>query len=134
MSITSGNGSTDLTDHSKQETKSKFDSSGSYLTTTLLTTLEQALNKQEDITLPSDNSLTSSDYTIYTISHCVYCQLAKSLMTERGYSLHDIAIDIKPELGASIVAQTGQKTWPQIFKGDTFIGGYNEFKESLNKR
>ena len=74
--------------------------------------------------------MNTSDYIIYSIANCVHCENAKSLLRSKGEAFHDIAVDMKPELGKSIVEQTKLKTWPQIFYKGNFIGGYNDLVES----
>lgn len=79
----------------------------------------------------SDNSSTQSDFTIFTIANCPYCDKAKELLRTTEYSVYEIAVDLKPSLGKLVVLQTGLKTWPQIFHGDYFVGGYTELEEYL---
>ena len=79
----------------------------------------------------SDNSLNQSDFTVYTIADCPYCDKAKELLRNTDYSVHDIAVDLKPSFAQLVVLKTGQKTWPQIFHGEHFIGGYTELKQYL---
>ena len=80
---------------------------------------------------PSDSLSNQSDFTIFTIANCPYCDKAKELLRTTDYSVHDIAVDLKPSLGKLVVMKTQQKTWPQIFHGEHFIGGYTELKHYL---
>ena len=81
--------------------------------------------------LLSDNLLNQSKITIYTIANCPHCEKAKELLRTTNYSVYDVAVDLKPAVGQRVVERTGQKTWPQIFHGERFIGGYAELTQYL---
>ncbi len=71
-------------------------------------------------------------YTIYGTPNCGYCVKAKDTLTEQGiaYDYHDIMTDIEQR---TIVQKRvpDMKTVPQIFEGDTYIGGYTELAAHL---
>ena len=75
--------------------------------------------------------MTTSDYVIYTIANCPYCDKAKDLLRVNGKVFHDIAVDMKPSIGAEVVKQTKQKTWPQIFYKGNFVGGYEDLTKFI---
>ena len=63
---------------------------------------------------------------IYTLRSCPYCVRAKSLLDRKkvGYDERDVTMDYE---GRSRISQeTGHRTFPQIFIGDEFVGGYDE--------
>ena len=63
---------------------------------------------------------------IYTTSSCPYCHAAKSLLDEKGvdYTETDVA---NPDLRQAMIARAnGRRTVPQIFVGDTHVGGYDD--------
>ncbi len=66
---------------------------------------------------------------IYTGPMCNYCSAAKHLLSKKkvDYLEFDIAVD--PSKMKEMQEKTkGARTIPQIFIGDTYVGGYNELK------
>ena len=64
---------------------------------------------------------------MYTTQTCPYCVRAKTLLQQRGVSqIDEIRIDLNPSARDAMVAQTGRRTVPQIFIGDTHIGGCDD--------
>ena len=66
---------------------------------------------------------------IYTGPMCNYCSAAKHLLDKKkiNYTEFDIAID--PSKMKEMQERTkGARTIPQIFIGETYVGGYNELK------
>ena len=66
---------------------------------------------------------------IYTGPRCNYCSAAKHLLSKKkvDYTEFDIAVD-QSKMQEMQERTKGAKTIPQIFIGDTYIGGYNELK------
>lgn len=64
---------------------------------------------------------------IYTTAVCPYCLRAKQLLTSKGVAqLEEVRVDTNPEALAHMVALTGRRTVPQIFIGDTYVGGCDD--------
>jgi glutaredoxin 3 len=64
---------------------------------------------------------------MYSTEWCPYCQRAKALLKERGVeSFEDIRIDLEPAQRAAMIEQTGRYTVPQIYIGQTHVGGCDE--------
>lgn len=64
---------------------------------------------------------------IYTTGSCPYCIQAKQLLAQRGVSeLHEIRVDQQPEERQKMMEITGRRTVPQIFIGDTHVGGCDD--------
>ena len=64
---------------------------------------------------------------MYTTQTCPYCVRAKTLLQQRGVSkIDEIRIDLDPSARDAMVAQTGRRTVPQIFIGDTHVGGCDD--------
>lgn len=63
---------------------------------------------------------------MYTWAFCPYCIKAKMLLDKEGIAYEEICIDGDNETLKSLKAQTGSGTVPQIFVGETFIGGCDE--------
>ena len=64
---------------------------------------------------------------MYTTQTCPYCVRAKTLLQQRGVSqIDEIRIDLDASARAAMVARTGRRTVPQIFIGDTHVGGCDD--------
>lgn len=63
--------------------------------------------------------------TLYTKSHCPFCEQAKSLLKRKNIQYNEIKIDENKEAKQFILEQ-GHRTVPQIYKGDQLFveGGY----------
>lgn len=64
---------------------------------------------------------------MYTTAVCPYCIRAKSLLKQRGVEqIEEIRIDMDPVQRQHMMDVTGRRTVPQIFIGDTHVGGCDE--------
>jgi glutaredoxin 3 len=64
---------------------------------------------------------------MYTTQVCPYCIRAKSLLKQRGVEqIDEVRIDLDPAQRDHMIALTGRRTVPQIFIGDTHVGGCDE--------
>ena len=66
---------------------------------------------------------------IYTGPMCNYCSAAKHLLSKKkvDYTEYDIAID-QSKMEEMQKRTKGARTIPQIFIGETYVGGYDELK------
>jgi glutaredoxin 3 len=64
---------------------------------------------------------------MYTTAMCPYCQMAERLLTSKGVAtLEKIRVDLEPARRAEMMERTGRRTVPQIYIGETHVGGYDE--------
>ena len=64
---------------------------------------------------------------MYTTQTCPFCVRAKMLLQQRGVSqIEEIRVDLHPAERDALVARTGRRTVPQIFIGDTHVGGCDD--------
>ena len=64
---------------------------------------------------------------MYTSRVCPYCQRAKSLLQQRGVAqIDEVRVDLEPAEREKMLALTGRRTVPQIFIGDTHVGGCDD--------
>ena len=63
---------------------------------------------------------------MYSTRLCGYCQLAERLLERKGVAAERIFVDEAPEKRQEMEALTGRHTVPQIFIGETHVGGYWE--------
>ena len=71
---------------------------------------------------------------IYTGPRCNYCSAAKHLLNKKKISYTEFDIGVDSSKRQEMQEKTnGARTIPQIFIGDTYVGGYNELKALENK-
>ena len=64
---------------------------------------------------------------IYTTAVCPFCIQAKKILKSRGVEqIDEVRIDMLPEERARMMEITGRRTVPQIFIGDTHVGGCDD--------
>ena len=64
---------------------------------------------------------------MFTTQVCPYCVRAKQLLKQRGVeTIAEIRVDLNPAERDAMIAQTGRRTVPQIFIGDTWVGGCDD--------
>jgi len=72
-------------------------------------------------------------WKIYSQDGCMYCNLSKILMMERGIEFEEIDVRSDDE-AKSLFEMNGFKTVPQIFTDrDVYIGGYQDLKKIFEK-
>jgi len=65
--------------------------------------------------------------TIYTRQFCPYCTRALALLKDKKAEFHEIDAGMNAELKEEMIRRSGGgKTFPQIFVGDTHIGGCDD--------
>ena len=64
---------------------------------------------------------------MYTTAVCPFCQRAEILLKARGVEqIEKIRVDLDPAQRDHMMAKTGRRTVPQIFIGDTHVGGFDD--------
>ena len=64
---------------------------------------------------------------IYTKPYCPYCVRALALLERKGADVEEIEAAFDPEKKAEMIQRSnGGRTFPQIFIGDTHVGGSDE--------
>jgi len=64
---------------------------------------------------------------MYTTQVCPYCVRAKALLTQRGVAqIEEIRVDLDPQQRVHMMEITGRRTVPQIFIGETHVGGCDD--------
>jgi glutaredoxin 3 len=70
--------------------------------------------------------------TVYTTSYCPWCRRAKEILARRKIAFREIDVTDDDERRSWLVRETGRRTVPQIFIGDTPIGGATDL-ETLDR-
>lgn len=68
----------------------------------------------------------STQVTIYSTRFCPYCVAAKQLLNSKDISFEDIPVDGDAQLRRKMTELSGQRTVPQIWIGETHVGGYTD--------
>jgi glutaredoxin 3 len=64
---------------------------------------------------------------IYTTTYCGYCVRAKDLLTRKGVKYEELDVTGDDDMRSKLVEMSGgQRTVPQIWIGDTHVGGYSD--------
>lgn len=65
--------------------------------------------------------------TMYSTTVCPYCVMAEKLLLKKGViNLEKILIDRDPTQREIMMARTSRRTVPQIYIGETHVGGYDD--------
>lgn len=69
----------------------------------------------------------SAPVLMYTTAVCPYCIRAEQLLRARGVAkIEKVRIDLDTERRVEMMEKTGRRTVPQIFIGDTHVGGCDD--------
>ena len=64
---------------------------------------------------------------MYSTGVCPYCNMAERLLKAKGIDeIEKIRIDLDPDQRALMMQKTGRRTVPQIYIGDTHVGGFDD--------
>jgi glutaredoxin 3 len=64
---------------------------------------------------------------MYSTGVCPYCVMAERLLKAKGVDdIEKVRIDLDPEQRSQMMEKTGRRTVPQIYIGDTHVGGFDD--------
>jgi glutaredoxin 3 len=64
---------------------------------------------------------------MYSTAICPYCIMAERLLKSKGVDvIEKIRVDLEPQQRAEMMQKTGRRTVPQIYIGDTYVGGFDD--------
>jgi glutaredoxin 3 len=65
--------------------------------------------------------------TMYSTAVCPFCVQAERLLKNKGVAeIEKIRVDLQPEQRDAMIEKTGRRTVPQIYIGDTHVGGFDD--------
>jgi glutaredoxin 3 len=64
--------------------------------------------------------------TLYTSAMCGYCSAAKNFLRSKGLEWTEVRVDLDPSARERMTAMARRTSVPQIFFGDTHVGGYDD--------
>jgi glutaredoxin 3 len=71
-----------------------------------------------------------SPVKMYTTATCPYCLQAKALLKKRGVEqVEEVRVDLVPGERERMIEATGRRTVPQIFIGQTHVGGCDDLMD-----
>lgn len=70
---------------------------------------------------------------LYTTPFCGYCSAAKRLLDAKGVEYQEIDTLMDAARRAEMIERSGRRTVPQIFIGDTHVGGFDDLN-ALERR
>jgi glutaredoxin 3 len=64
---------------------------------------------------------------MYSTGMCPFCVMAEKLLIAKGVKdLEKVRIDLSPDRRTEMMERTGRRTVPQIYVGETHVGGYDD--------
>ena len=64
---------------------------------------------------------------MYTTAVCPYCTRAKQLLAARGVTqIEEVRVDLDPDRRDEMMQKTNRRTVPQIYIGETHVGGCDD--------
>ncbi|WP_124949007.1 glutaredoxin 3 [Sulfuriferula thiophila] len=64
--------------------------------------------------------------TMYCTAVCPYCVMAERLLLGKGVEVTKIRVDLESGRREEMMTRTGRRTVPQIYIGDTHVGGFDD--------
>jgi glutaredoxin 3 len=69
----------------------------------------------------------SAHVVMYTTAVCPYCTMAERLLRSKGVAeIEKIRVDVDPGVRETMMKKTGRRTVPQIYIGETHVGGFDD--------
>ena len=64
---------------------------------------------------------------MYSTAVCPYCVRAEQLLSRKGVTaIEKVRVDLDPARREEMMARTGRRSVPQIYIGDTHVGGFDD--------
>ena len=78
---------------------------------------------------PERGANTMQAITMYSKDYCPYCKAAKALLRSKGLAFNEIEVGDNERELKTMIARSNRRTVPQIFFGETHIGGYTDLED-----
>ena len=66
---------------------------------------------------------------MYSSRVCPYCRMAERLLEQKGVRAEKVMVDEEPARREEMIRRAGRTSVPQIFIGETHVGGYTDLAE-----
>jgi len=64
---------------------------------------------------------------MYSTGMCPYCTMAERLLASKGVTaIEKVRVDLEPARRVEMMERTGRRTVPQIYIGETHVGGFDD--------
>lgn len=63
---------------------------------------------------------------MYSTRVCPFCVMARRLLERKGVTFQEVKVDTDPVARQEMMRKTGRRTVPQIYVGDTHVGGFED--------
>ena len=73
--------------------------------------------------------MTGPRVVMYATGWCPYCAQARELLERKGAALEEIDVEAEPARRTEMMSRSGRRTVPQIFIGETHVGGCDDLLE-----
>ncbi len=70
--------------------------------------------------------MAAPEIVVYTTQVCPYCVAAKNFLKSKGLEWREVRIDLDPAEREKMMAMAKRTSVPQIFVGETHVGGYDD--------
>ena len=70
--------------------------------------------------------MSTPEIVIYTTQVCPYCVAAKNFLKSKGLAWREVRVDLDPAEREKMVEMAKRTSVPQIFVGETHVGGYDD--------
>ena len=70
--------------------------------------------------------MTGPKVVMYATGWCPYCGRARELLEQKGVAYEEIDVDAVPTARAEMMSRSGRRSVPQIFIGETHVGGCDD--------
>lgn len=74
----------------------------------------------------TSNPASTPAITIYSTAICPYCVAAKNFLKSKGLGWTEVRIDTDLAAREAMLARAKRTSVPQIFVGETHVGGYDD--------
>lgn len=70
--------------------------------------------------------MNTAPIVMYSTKFCPFCMRARYLLDQKGWGFEEISVDRDQEKRIEMMQKSGRHTVPQIWIGDTHVGGCDE--------
>ena len=75
----------------------------------------------------SEARIVTAPVMMYSTAICPYCIRAERLLHAKGVlEIAKVRVDLEPQRRVEMMERTGRRTVPQIYVGDTHVGGFDD--------
>jgi len=72
--------------------------------------------------------MSTPDVLMYLKSTCPFCTAAQRLLKSKGVRWQEVSLLSEPQRRDEMIERSGRRTVPQIFIGDTHVGGFDDLQ------